>query len=63
MSVELRQWYAGVAMQGFISTFESDMNYSDVNHDDMAKFAFKQADAMLRCEARAAVLEELAKDE
>jgi hypothetical protein len=47
LGMSLRQWYAGLAMQGWLSTFKDDVP-SPVN--SFAKFCFEIADAMLAYE-------------
>ena len=41
----LRQWYAGLAMQGLCANKE----FSGCGPDDIAEMAFDQADAMFEC--------------
>ena len=40
----LRDWFAGQAVEGIISSFNLN---SDWSHADRAEFAYRQADAML----------------
>lgn len=43
-----RQWYAGMALQGWLASFAPDC--SDVNFKGIATFCHKMADAMIEAE-------------
>lgn len=47
--MSLRQWYAGMAMQGLLA---SETEENDKGYSELAEMAFKQADAMLEQEGK-----------
>lgn len=44
----LRQYYAGLAMQGIIASCPSGMDATKIPFEDWAKSAVKQADALIK---------------
>jgi hypothetical protein len=43
----LRDYFAAKAMQGWLSTYADNINYSNVNTPAIAYFAYQMADAMM----------------
>jgi hypothetical protein len=43
----LRDYFAAKAMQGWLSTYADNINYSNVNTSAIAYFAYQMADAMM----------------
>ncbi len=44
----LRDYFAAKAMQGWIATYPNDMAVQDVSPTNIADFAYRMADAMIR---------------
>ena len=49
----LRDYFAGKAMSGILAHLENHMErYLDLHDEDIAKFAYRQADAMLKARGK-----------
>ena len=44
----LRDYFAAKAMQGWLSTYPTEMDISNVNKEFVAKYMYEMADAMLK---------------
>jgi hypothetical protein len=44
----LRDYFAAKAMQGWLATYPNDMAVQDVSPTNIADFAYRMADAMLK---------------
>jgi len=48
LGMTLRDYFAAKAMQGWLATYPNDMAVQDVSPTNIADFAYRMADAMLK---------------